>query len=168
MPTFEQAQEVAGKLNKLKDKKLQYVEEIVMETGMKEIYQDLEYEREDPEQENYRIARMDKNKRDEIEKMTDDLMTSFTFSREIPNSIHLPQAIFSITAQSRKISSRPTITAMYKVVLFMIALSDILFISLKYFPPYFMNFYCGEMLKLIIDHPGHFCKRKCEIPLSQK
>ncbi len=35
MPTFEQAQEVAGKLNKLKDKKLQYVEEIVMETGMK-------------------------------------------------------------------------------------------------------------------------------------
>ena len=73
-------------------------------------------------------------------KMTDDLMTSFTFSREIPSSIHLPQAIFSITAQSRKISSRPTITAMYKVVLFMIALSDILFISLKYFPPYFMNF----------------------------
>lgn len=73
MPTFEQAQEVAGKLNKLKDKKLQYVEEVVMETGMKEIYQDLEYEREDPEQENYRIARMDKNKRDEIEKMTDDI-----------------------------------------------------------------------------------------------
>lgn len=73
MPTFEQAQEVAGKLNELKDKKLQYVEEVVMETGMKEIYQDLEYEREDPEQENYRIARMDKNKRDEIEKMTDDI-----------------------------------------------------------------------------------------------
>ena len=73
MPTFEQAQEVAGKLNKLKDKKLQYVEEIVMETGMKEVYQDLEYEREDPEQENYNIARMDKVKRDEIEKMTDDI-----------------------------------------------------------------------------------------------
>ena len=40
------------------------------------------------------------------------------------------QAILSITAQSRKISSRPTITAMYRVVLFMIALSDILLISL--------------------------------------
>ena len=62
--------------------------------------------------------------------MTDDLMTPLIFSWEIPNSIHLPQAILSITAQSRKISSRPTITAVYRVVLFMIALSDILLISL--------------------------------------
>lgn len=73
MPDIKHAQEVAGKLNKLKDKKITVYEEVVMETGMKEIYQDLEYEREDPEQENYRIARMDKNKRDEIEKMTDDI-----------------------------------------------------------------------------------------------
>lgn len=73
MQTFEQAQEVAGKLNELKDKKSQSMEEIVMETGMKEVYQDLEYEREDPKQENYNIARMDKSKRDEIEKMTDDI-----------------------------------------------------------------------------------------------
>ena len=49
------------------------MEEIVMESGMTEVYQELEYEREDPERDNYRIARMDKSKRDEIEKMTDDI-----------------------------------------------------------------------------------------------
>lgn len=73
MPDIKQAQEVAKKLNELKDKKSQYIEEIIMETGMKEVYQDLEYEREDPEQENYNIARMGKSKQDEIEKMTDDI-----------------------------------------------------------------------------------------------
>lgn len=73
MRNLEQAEKVAQKINSLQDKKLQYMEEIVMESGMKEVYQDLEYEREDPEQENYNIARMDKSKRDEIEKMTDDI-----------------------------------------------------------------------------------------------
>lgn len=73
MRNLEQAEKVAQKINSLQDKKLQYMEEIVMESGMTEVYQELEYEREDPERDNYRIARMDKSKRDEIEKMTDDI-----------------------------------------------------------------------------------------------
>lgn len=73
MRNLEQAEKVAQKINSLQDKKLQYMGEIVMESGMTEVYQELEYEREDPERDNYRIARMDKSKRDEIEKMTDDI-----------------------------------------------------------------------------------------------
>lgn len=73
MRNLEQAEKVAQKINSLQDKKSQYMEEIVMESGMTEVYQELEYEREDPEHDNYRIARMDKSKQDEIEKATDDI-----------------------------------------------------------------------------------------------
>ena len=73
MKSFEQAEKVAKKINSLQDKKPQYMEEIVMESGITEVYQELEYEREDPEQDNYRIARMDKSKQDAIEKATDDI-----------------------------------------------------------------------------------------------
>ena len=67
------AKDVAEKYNKLDKKTLQDVEEMIMDKDMKEVYQELTYEREDTEQENYRIARMDKEKRDAIEKATDDM-----------------------------------------------------------------------------------------------
>lgn len=73
MRNLEQAQEVAQKINSLQDKKSQYMEEIVMESGITEVYQELEYEREDPEKDNYRIARMDKSKQDAIEKATENI-----------------------------------------------------------------------------------------------
>lgn len=83
MPNFSQARKVADGINQLQDKREQYMEEVVMEVGRrletgaepepKEVYQAVKLDRENPEYDNYHISRMDKEKQDKIEKMTDDM-----------------------------------------------------------------------------------------------
>lgn len=74
MRNLEQAQEVAQKINSLQDKKSQYMEEVIMFTETdEEVFQHLEYDKLDPEGENYHIARMDECKKSRIEKETEDV-----------------------------------------------------------------------------------------------
>lgn len=74
MKSFEQAQEVAQKINKLQDKKSQYMEEVIMFTETdEEVFQHLEYDKLDPEGENYHISSMDGCKKSRIEKETEDV-----------------------------------------------------------------------------------------------
>lgn len=83
--TYQKAKEVAdcwnqsyvenGSQRKSEDWwKLNKEDNFNMDTETKEVYQELVYDRQDPEQDNYRIARMDKEKRDTIEKATDDIV----------------------------------------------------------------------------------------------
>lgn len=74
MRTLEQAEKVAQKINSLQDKKSQHMEEVIMFTETDEdVFQHLEYDRLDPEGENYHISSMDGYKKSRIEKETEDV-----------------------------------------------------------------------------------------------
>lgn len=74
MRNLEQAEKVAKKINTLQNKTSQEMEEAIMFTETdEEVFQHLEYDRLDPEGENYHISSMYGYKKSRIEKETEDV-----------------------------------------------------------------------------------------------